>query len=484
MKINAPRPYIADCLRFAFAPRRIAVVGASRHPEKAGFAVVKGLLDRKYPGEILPVNPHADRVQGLRAYKDLRGIAGGIDLVFVTLPAAVTPAVVEECAAKGVRAVAIASGGFREAGQNDLEAALISCCRAHQVALFGPNLLALGNPYADFNCGLAPYTPTPGPVAVISQSGANLLALLGASTTGALGVSFYAGLGNKADVDFSELIEYAGQDHHTRCVALYVEGLDSEEAFTAACRAVVPTKPILVLKAGTSALGWSVAMAHTASNPGTVDNLTDRLFHEAGAVRVRTLGELIDGALALSLMPRLKGDHVVIVTNGGGSGLLLTDEFEHRGMPLRELAQISPRLRDRIGKLKPRPSSYLNPIDLGAAASSSQYREVVNQLLADPDVHGVVVSICPTLLTRVSEIVAELIDCFHSGQVMKPVIAEIQGGADCDAAILELRLSGIPAYPTPERAVAACRALRLYARQCIEITQGAAGAGALETVCA
>lgn len=484
MKISAPRPYIADCLRFAFAPRRIAVVGASRFPEKAGFAVVKGLLDRQYPGEILPVNPHADEVQGLRAYRNLSRIAGAIDLAFITLPAELIPAVVEECAAKGVRAVAIASGGFRETGKNDLEAALISCCRAHHVALLGPNLLALGNPYADFNCGLAPYTPTPGPVAVISQSGANLLALLGASTTGALGVSFYAGLGNKADVDFSELIEYAAHDEHTRCVALYVEGLDSEEAFKTACRAVVPSKPVIVLKAGTSALGWSVAMAHTASNPGSVDNLTDRLFHESGAVRVRTLGELIDGALALSLMPRLNGDHVVIVTNGGGSGLLLTDEFERRGMPLRELAQISPRLRDCIGKLKPRPSSWLNPIDLGAAASSAQYREILHQLLADPAVQGVVVSICPTLLTRVSEIVTELIDCLHSGLVTKPLVAEIQGGADCDAAILELRRSGIPAYPTPERAVAACRALRQYARQCIEVTQGAAGTRAVETVCA
>jgi acetate---CoA ligase (ADP-forming) subunit alpha len=249
----------------------------------------------------------------------------------VALPAALTPAIVEQCAAKGVRAIAIASGGFREAGKDDLEATVVRSCRAHRIALLGPNLLALGNPYAGFTCGLAPYVPAPGPLAVISQSGANLLAILGASTTGAFGLSFFIGLGNKADVDFSELLEYAGRDSHTRCAAVYMEGLDSEEAFLASCRELVPRKPVLVLKAGTSTLGWSAAMAHTGSNPGTTDGRTDRLLHQAGAIRVRTLGELMDGRLALSLMPPLQGDNVVIVTIGGGSGLLMTDEFDRHG---------------------------------------------------------------------------------------------------------------------------------------------------------
>ncbi|MEI9970817.1 MAG: hypothetical protein WDO73_01505 [Ignavibacteriota bacterium] len=293
------------------------------------------------------------------------------------------------------------------------------------------------------------------------------------------GLSFFVGLGNKADVDFSELIEYAGKDSHTRCVALYVEGLDSEEAFVASCREVVPQKPILVLKAGTSALGWNIAMAHTGSNPGTVDNRMDRLFHQAGAIRVRTLGELIDGGLALTLMPPLKADNVVIVTNGGGSGLLMTDEFEQHGVRLRELSQISPSLRNRIAKTK--PSSCLNPIDLGGTAGVEQYRETVRQLLADPAVSGVIVSICPTLLTPVPEIARELAECFHSGPKSKPMVVEIQGGADCDAAILELRRSGIPAYPTPERAVAALTVLRRYALQRLEVTQEHSPAPVLET---
>lgn len=473
MKIDAARPYIIESLRVAFNPRRIAVVGASRHPNKAGYEVVKALRDRGYSGEILPVNPNAEEVQGLATYKNVGAIAGEIDLAFVTLPARLTASIVADCAAKGVRAIAIASGGFKEKGEDGLEGSMIRCCRDHRMALLGPNLLAIGNPHANFSCGLAPYAPAPGSLAAISQSGANLLALLGASMTGGFGLSFFAGLGNKADVDYSELMEYGKQDSHTRCLALYIEGLDSERAFVESCREVSRTKPVVVLKAGTSAMGWSVAMAHTASNPGTGDDLHNQLFRRAGAIRVRTLEELIDSSLALTLLPPLKGENVAIVTNGGGSGLLMVDEFERRGMPLRELAQISQGLRNRIGNNTPKPSSCLNPIDLGGGASPEQYREVVGQLLADPSIDGVIVSICPTLLTRVSEIASGLIELAKpKGGVRKPLAAEIQGGADCDTAILDLRRSGIPAYSTPERAVTAFSALRRYTLRQYELMRG------------
>jgi acyl-CoA synthetase (NDP forming) len=463
VRIEAVRPYIVDNLRFAFDPRRIAVVGASRYPNKAGYEVVKALRDRGYRGEILPVNPHAEEILGLRAYKNVGSIAGEIDLAFVALPAERTKQVVEDCAAKGVRAVAVASSGFKEKGESGLEAAVVRCCRDRHVALLGPNLLAIGNPHANFSCGVAPYAPTPGSLAVISQSGANLLAILGASLTGGFGLSFFAGLGNKADVDYSELMEYGRKDPHTRCLALYIEGLDSEEAFLESCRKVSRHKPVVVLKAGTSAIGRAAAMAHTASNPGARDSVYDSLFRRAGAIRIRTLQDLIDSSLALTLMPPLQGENVVVVTNGGGSGLLLADEFERGGMALRELERISRPLWTRLGNRTPRPSSCLNPIDIGGGASPEQYRDVVSQIMADPNVDGVVVSICPTLITKVPEIAAGLVELVDSGAGReKPLVAEIQGGADCDAAILHLRRCGIPAYPTPERAAAACRALRQY----------------------
>lgn len=334
MKIDHVRPYVLDGLRSALRPRRIAVIGASRRPGKLGYEVVKALRDRGYAGEILPVNPRAAEVQGLRAYRSVRNIDGEIDLAFIALPGYVLQSAVVDCAARGVKLAAIAASGFKERGNASLQDDITRYCRAHKLPLLGPNLLALGNPHLPFSCGLAPYDSTPGPVAVISHSGANLLAALGASSTQAFGISFFVGLGNKADVDFSELIAYAGQDWmHTRSVALYIEGIESEQAFLESCQAVAPRTPIVALKAGSSAMGGIAAMAHTASEAGT-DEHYDQLFLRAGVVRVKTLQELLDSSLALALMPPARGPNMVVVTNGGGSGLLAADEFERRGSPL------------------------------------------------------------------------------------------------------------------------------------------------------
>ena len=464
MRIDHVRPYVLDGLRCAFHPRRIAVIGASRHPGKLGYEIVKSLRDHGYRGEILPVNPRAAEVQGFRAYPSVRAIEGEIDLAFIALPGYIVKSAIDHCVShRGVRVAAIAASGFKELGDASLQDQITRYCRSRQLPLLGPNLLALGNPHFPFSCGLTPYAPAPGPVAVISQSGANLLAALGSSSAQAFGISFFAGLGNKADIDFSELIAHAGQDSNTRSVALYIEGMDSEEAFLESCQAVAPTKPIVVLKAGGSAMGGLAAMAHTASEAGAGDEHYDRLFEHAGVVRVSTLQDLLDTSLALALMPPPQGENLAVVTNGGGSGLLATDEFERRGICLRKLSSISPDLDSRIAACTPRFGSHLNPIDLGAAAGAAQYCDVTARLLRDPMIDGVLVSICPTSLTRISEIAGGLMDVARRAkELQKPLIVQLQGGADCDAAIHHLRVNGIPAYSTPERAVAAFAALRTY----------------------
>jgi acyl-CoA synthetase (NDP forming) len=463
MKIDRVRPYILDGLRSAFHPRRIAIVGASRLPGKLGYEVVRALRDGGYQGEILPVNPRATQIQGLRAYPGVRAIDGRIDLAFIALPGYIAKSAIADCAACGVGLAAIAASGFKELGDASVQDDITRYCRARKLPLLGPNLLAVGNPHFPFSCGLTGYNPEPGPVAVVSQSGANLLAALGFSSTQAFGISFFAGLGNKADIDFSEFVAYAGQDFNTRSMALYIEGIDSEEAFLETCQAVVSHKPIVVLKAGSSAIGGLAAMAHTASEPGAADAHYDRLFERAGVLRVQTLQELLDSSLALALMPPAKGPNLAVVTNGGGSGLLAADECERRGAPLKTLSSISGNLDARIAACIPRFSSHLNPIDLGAAASPALYSDVTSRLLRDKSIDGVLVSICPTSITRIPDIAQELIDASRrAGDCRKPLIGQLQGGADCNAAIHHLRAHGIPAYATPESAVAAFAALRAY----------------------
>lgn len=464
MKIDRVRPYALEGLRSALHPRRIAVVGASRHAGKLGYEVVRDLREKGFKGEILPVNPRAPEVQGLRAYRSVRAIDGPVDLAFIALPAYIVKSAVADCAAKGVKLAAIAASGFKELGNAAFQDEITHFCRAQKLPLLGPNLLALGNPHLPFTCGLTRYQPEAGHVAVVSQSGANLLAALGFSSTQAFGISFFAGLGNKADIDFSEFIAYAGQDSQTRSMALYIEGIDSEEALVEASRQVVAQKPIVALKAGSSAIGGLAAMAHTASENGAEDQHYDRLFRRAGIVRVNTLQELLDSAFALAAMPPASGPNLVVVTNGGGSGLLAADECERRGTPLRRLSSISAGLDARVAACMPRFGSHLNPIDLGAAAGPLQYSNVAMRLLRDRQIDGVLVSICPTSVTPIPEITRALMRLGpYAKDCRKPMIVQLQGGADCDAAIHHLRTSDIPAYPTPERAVAALAALRAYA---------------------
>jgi len=466
MKIDAPRQYVIDNLKYALNPASIAVVGASRYEAKVGYKVIEGLNKWGYKGKIFPVNPRADKVHGFKAYKTLLDIPEAVDLVFIAVPAHLVKMVLEHAVEKKAKIAVIATSAFKEIGRGDLQNYLTKYCRKNRLPLIGPNLVGMGSPYLNFNCGFIPYLPIPGPVAVISQSGANLLAALGASKTTNFGMSFFIGLGNKADVDFSEFIIYGGNDPHTKCIATYIEGLDSPEAYINACRQVVPTKPVVAIKVGGSKIGVKAAFAHTASeNEGTDDALYDKIFAEAGAIRATTWQEFLDISLALGQQPELKGDNIVMITNGGGSGLLSCDHFERIGMPMRELKDISPDLGLKIRAYMPMFGSPLNPVDISGTASPVQYKGALRQAMRDPNVDGVLCSICPTAVTDVPTVVNIAIEMYEAYKHLgKPFIMECQGGAECHEAIMKLRACGIPAYPTAEQSVNAMAALRKYGK--------------------
>ena len=462
MKVEKSRKYVVDKLSYALNPKSIAVIGASRYEAKVGYKVIEGLEKWGYKGKIFPVNPRAERVHGLKAYPRVNAIPEDVDLAFIAVPAHIVKSVLEDCVEKKVKIVVIATSAFKEIGREELQNELTLYCRKNKLPLIGPNLVGMGSPYLNFNCGFIPYLPIEGPVAMISQSGANLLAALGTSQKDHYGMSFFVGLGNKADVDFCEFISYAGVDDNTKCLAIYIEGLDSPEAFIDACQHV--DKPIVAIKVGGSKIGVKAAFAHTASeNAGTSDAYYDEVFKKAGAIRATTWQEFLDVSLALGLQPPLKGDNIVMITNGGGSGLLSCDHFERRGLPLHELQEISPGLRDRIRAYMPMFGSPLNPVDISGTASPVQYKGAFKQAMRDPNVDGVLGSICPTAVTdvpKVVDIVIELHETYkHLG---KPFVMECQGGEECHEAIMKLRDHGIPAYATAEQSVNAMIALYKY----------------------
>ena len=449
-------------VQYALNPKTIAVVGASRYSTKVGYKVVDGLLTWGYKGKIYPVNPRADKVAGFTAYKTVKDIPDEIDLAFLAVPAHIVKSVLEDCVEKKVKIVVIATSAFKEIGRGTLQDELTQYCRDHELPLIGPNLVGMGSPYLNFNCGFIPYLPIKGPVAMISQSGANLLAALGTSQKDHFGMSFFVGLGNKADVDFCEFISYAGRDENSKCLAIYIEGLDSPDAFIEACRSV--DKPIVTIKVGGSKIGEKAAFAHTASeNKGTNDAFYDDIFEKAGAIRATTWQEFLDISMALGMQPAPKGDNIVMITNGGGSGLLSCDHFERRGMPMHELAEISPNLAGRIRAYMPMFGSPLNPVDISGTASPVQYKGAFTQVMRDPNVHGILGSICPTAVTDVPAVTNLVIDIYETYKHLgKPFIMECQGGEECQEAIMKLRDHGIPAYPTAEQAVNAMVALYKY----------------------
>ena len=465
MRIEAPRPYVIENLKYALNPSSVAVVGASRRPTKVGYKVIEGLLKWDYRGTIYPVNPAAESVLGLKTYRSLTEVPGPVDLVFIAVPAVSVPDAVEAAVAVQAKVVAVSSSDFKETGRGDIQDQLTRFCREHQLPLIGPNFLGMGSPYSHFNCGFIPYLPVAGPVGMISQSGANLLGALGASLLRHFGMSFFVGLGNKADVDFSEFIAYGGSDPDTKCLAVYIEGLDSPEAFVAACREVVPTKPVVVIKVGKAQSAKKAAMAHTASeNEGLSEEYFDTVFRDARVIRATQWQEFLDVSMALAMQPPLRSDRVVMITNGGGSGLLSCEHFDRLGMPLRPLAEISPELAARLRADMPGFGSVLNPVDIAGTATPSVYERAFAAAFEDQMVSAVYGSVCPSAITNVpaiADVALKVHELYrHLG---KPFVMECQGGPECNAALTRLRDQGIPAYPTPEQAVSAIVALRAYA---------------------
>lgn len=464
MKILEARDYVVKNLKYALNPYSIAVVGASRYPTKVGYKVVYELMKWGFKGKIYPVNPRADQILGLKCYHTLKEINESVDLVFVAVPAHLVTQIVNDAIAIKAKVLVVATSAFKEIGREKLQNDIVNTCREAKLPFIGPNLVGLGSPYQHFNCGFIPYLPVEGPIAMISQSGANLLAALGTSQADHFGMSFFVGLGNKADVDFSEFIEYAGEDPHTKCLAIYIEGLDSPEAFISSCKKV--NKPIVVIKVGGSKIGVKAAFAHTASENPNGDEYYDKVIKDAGAIRVETWQEFLDVSLALGYLPPLKGDKVVMITNGGGAGLLSCDHFERLGMPLHELKDISPMLAQRIRAYMPMFGSPLNPVDISGTATVIQYKGAFQQALRDPNVDGVLGAICPTAVTDVIGVAKAAIEVYESTKELnKPFIMICQGGEECHEAIKLLREHNIPAYPTAEQAVNAMNALYKFGKR-------------------
>ena len=444
-----------------FCPQSVAVVGASRDPEKLGYAVLANLDEGGYPGRLYPVNPKAKKILGLKAYPSVLDIPDPVDLAVVVIPYHFVPAVLEQCGQKGISAVVVISAGFREAGREGLEREmeLVEIARKYHLRLIGPNCLGVIDTGTPLNATFAAGMPPSGPIAFMSQSGALGTAVLDIAMAGRIGFSKFASLGNKADVSEIDLLEAWGDDPTSRVILIYVEGLPDGQKFIQVARKVTRHKPVVAIKSGVTASGSRAVSSHTGSLAGS-EAAYKAAFRQAGVIRATSMEALLDYARVFAYQPLLGGDRIGIVTNAGGPGILATDALEHAGLEIPRLA------RETVEALEaylPGAASAANPVDVLGDALADRYEHAVRLVLADPNVDGLIVIATPQAMTEIEE-TAHAVGRMAQG-VDKPVLGCFMGEARIEAGVKVLRRYGVPNYPFPERAATALAAMSVYRRE-------------------
>ncbi|HSB00042.1 MAG TPA: acetate--CoA ligase family protein [Anaerolineales bacterium] len=438
-------------------PKSVAIVGASTQPGKIGYTVIENLLKGGYEGKIYPINPTASEILNLPVYPNISAVPGNVDLAVITVPVKLACQVIEECGQKGIKALSVITSGFSEVGRHDLEEEMLSIARRYGMCILGPNIVGTLSNSDKLNASFAPFLPFPGKATLITQSGALLIAMDAITYTRKVGFDKMISIGNMADIDFADLITWLDKDEHTSCICLYIEGFKDGRKFIEASRNT--KKPIVALKAGVSAHGAAAAASHTGSLAGAV-KVYGAAFQQAGVVQASDLNNLFDRTLALSLQPPLRRENLLIITNGGGVGVLATDAGERYGIPLKFAPED---VQSELKKHMPEYGSAKNPVDLTGMAGNDWYYKSVKFAFAHPWTDGLIVLYCETAITNPVEIaqaVKKAID--DSGVKDRPVVVSMVGGTRCDEAMQWLVENGIPAYPTPDQAMNSMAALREY----------------------
>ena len=435
-----------------FEPKSIAVIGASNNETKWGGKIFRNIIC-SFKGPSYPVNPKEQFVLGVPSYPSVLKIPGEVDMAIIAIPARFVSSVAQECGKKGVKGLIVVSAGFSEIGSagKELEQDLVSIVRKYKMRMIGPNTLGIVNESLSLNASIIGSLPIKGPISFITQSGTLGLALAEWTIHMGIGLSKVISTGNKADTDDIDLLEYLNNDPSTGVIAMYAEGIKRGKGFIEAARRC--SKPIIVVKTGRSQRGARAVFSHTGSLAGS-DDIYSAAFKQAGILRVDGIEDVFDAALAFSCQPLPKGNNVAIVSNGGGASIVATDECEKQGINVVDLTEET---REKIKKIIPEYASAGNPIDTAAASSYKIYNEVIQALLHDPNVDGVIVIYVHSSISNAMPPAQAVVDAMKTSP--KPIITCWIGGAGTDEGIDILKIGCMPNYSVPERAVKALAAL-------------------------
>jgi acetyl coenzyme A synthetase (ADP forming)-like protein len=455
-----------ESLEALFAPKSVAVIGASTKPDSLGRAVFKNILFHGYTGVVYPVNPKAKSILGVKAYPSVLDIPDEIDLAVIIVPAIAVANVLEECGRKGVRAAIVISAGFKEIGEEGAqrERELQQIAQRYGIALLGPNCLGIINtdPAVSLNATFAPGMPRQGNIAFISQSGALGVAALEYAQRQKIGLSKFISIGNKADLHENHLLDYLKDDPLSDVILLYVEDLEDPQGFHRLATEITSERPkkipILAIKSGRTLEGAKAATSHTGALAGS-DEVYDSIFMQSGVLRVETIEELFDYAIAFAQQPLPQSNRIAIVTNAGGAGILATDAAVRHGVQLAEFTEETVR---KLRELLPPTVNVANPVDMTGEPNEQRYETVVRTVLEDPNVAGVVVIAAPHILMSLENIARHIVRAVQEIHTEKPVLACLMAVTDARPAIEILEEANIPHYSFPERAARALAAMARY----------------------
>jgi acetyl coenzyme A synthetase (ADP forming)-like protein len=463
-----------------FDPRSVAVVGASKRINKAGHVIFKNFVENKrrgvFKGELYPVNLHEDSILGFRCYPSLAEIPGELELVVIVVPADHVPSVMEDAAAKKVKAAVIITAGFGEVGNHEPENRIVAVAKKTGIRILGPNCLGVYDSRTGVDMLFLPETkvlitgdemvatprPMPGNMAIVTQSGAFGVAALDYLAGCQIGVSKFVSFGNKCDVNEAEMLNYLLYDEETKVILLYIEDVRNGREFLETAKKVTKKKPIVVLKCGRTKAGARAAASHTGAIAGS-DQIYDAVFVQTGISRAKDMEEFFDTGTALVMQPPAAGVNIGVVTDAGGPGIMAVDECELRGLKVKKFSE---RTIQKFEKLKnegrlPKFATNLNPVDVTGSATSKMFEKATRILFEDSEINGIILlglHHIPALQEDFIDMVAKV-----ASHYSKPIVA-------CDIGETEMALHtrfrfeklGIPAYSSPEDAARAMNALARY----------------------
>lgn len=446
-------------LKSLLSPPSIAVVGASRTPGKVGHEVVANLIKGGFEGPIVPINPAADDVLGLKCYPDFKSYGKPIGLSVISVPTKGVKDAVQASLEAKVGAIVIITAGFKEVDHEGavLEKEIAAMCKKAGVRMMGPNCLGLINTHHKMNASFAKQMPLPSGISVISQSGALATAILDWAAFRHLGLAKMVSIGNKADLDEIDFLAAFADDDITKVIVGYLESVTDGDKFVHVAEAAAHRKPVIIFKAGTSSAGQKAASSHTGSLAGA-DVAYDAAFKRSGIIRAETFEALFDYSTAFAMQPLPKGDRVAIITNAGGPGIMAADAVEHCGL---KIATIKESTAAALRAKLPAAASVGNPIDVLGDADPERYALAVKAAQDDDEVDSIIVILTPQAMTRPAETARAIAGCLRKE---KPVLACFMGGLDVLPGRKELIEASLPDYTAPERAVAALKAMRDYVK--------------------